>query len=378
MRILHVITGLQKAAGTSVFCGELCNQLVARGHEVSIAVCNPDATNCYPLDPRIHLVSTTTTSDYDLVHIHALWSPILHRVSTWARRKGIPIVWSPHGMITPWAMRNKWLKKLLGWWLYQRWDLKSAALLHATAQSEVDDIRRMGLRNKVIIAPLGVRLPPERIQTFKHSNIRTLLFVSRVQRKKGLPNLIEAWHRLPDELRHGWQVRIVGPEQDGHVEELKALCDQRGVGWYDCLSQSNNRTIEQSDIVFAGPKFDADLSAEYANADLFVLPTHSENFGSVVIESLAHGVPVITTKQAPWAELEEFKCGWWIDDTADALTAALHEAMECGLRSSFSTSGKDSASPLGEMGRRGRKLVEDRYTWSAVCDKILSAYERIC
>lgn len=377
MRILHVITGLQKAAGTSVFCAELCNQLVARGHEVSIAVCNPDATNRYPLDPRIHLVSMTTTSDYDIVHIHALWTPILHRVSTWARRRGIPIVWSPHGMITPWAMRNKRLKKLLGWWLYQRWDLKSAAFLHATAQSEVDDIRRMGLKNKVVIAPLGARLPPERIQTFKHSNIRTLLFVSRVQRKKGLPNLIEAWHRLPDELRHGWQVRIVGPDQDNHTVELMAQCDRLGIT-YQNLTHHSTTTTSDYNFVFAGPKYGKDLSLEYAAADLFVLPTHSENFGSVVIESLAYGVPVITTKQAPWAELEEFKCGWWIDDTVDALTAALREAMECGLRSSFSISGKDSASPLVEMGQRGRKLVEERYTWSAVCDKILDAYERIC
>ena len=130
--------------------------------------------------------------------------------------------------------------------------------------------------------------------------------------------------------------------------------------------------IEQSNIIFVGPKYDSDLAAEYANADLFVLPTHSENFGSVVIEALAHGVPVITTKEAPWSELEEFKCGWWIDDTVDALVRTLKEASF--LHCKTTTSDSDM---LAQMGERGRAFVEKRYTWSAVCDRMVRGYEEI-
>lgn len=369
MKILHIITGMQKAAGTSVFCGEICNGLVAFGNDVAIAVVNPGSPDCYPLDSRIKLISISSLIDsskrstcsarpeYDLIHIHALWSPILHKVANWASGNQVPIVWSPHGMLTPWAMNNKKCKKLLAWWLYQRWDLKKASLIHATAQSEVEDVRRMGLKNRVVVVPLGVKIDDRVERIERVDGKKTLLFVSRVQRKKGLANLVRAWAKLKQESSicstrlNGWKVRIVGPDQDNHTAELKSLCDELGV---------------VQDFEFAGPKYGADLKWEYAAADLFVLPTHSENFGSVVIEALAHAVPVITTKGAPWAELEERKCGWWIDLGVDALAIALQKAMALSDLDRY------------EMGVRGRKLVEERYTWAAVEEKMSKAYEFVC
>ena len=354
MKVLHVTTGMRKASGVTTFVDNVTAELKERGVEVSVVMKEADLASC------------------DVVHIHGLWSPLLHHASGWARRNGIPVVWSPHGMLQKWALRNKWWKKFVAIALYQWRDLHSAALLHATAQSEVEDIRRLGLRNKVVVAPLGVRIEGKSKSevVVEHRSVKTLLFVSRVQRKKGLPNLIEAWSRLPEDLRKDWQIRIVGPDQDGHVSELKAQCDRLGISWYDCQMQSNNRTIEQSNIIFVGPKYDSDLAAEYDNADLFVLPTHSENFGSVVIEALAHGVPVITTKEAPWSELEEFKCGWWIDDNVDALTDSLRAAIKQSERSNNRTI-------LQEMGHRGHQLVLNRYAWSAVCDKMVRGYEEV-
>ena len=355
MKILHVIAGMQKAAGTSVFCGEVCNGLVALGHEVSIAVVNPEAPDCYPIDSRVELISvvsllhSTTPSllHFDLIHIHALWSPILHKVAKWARANKIPVVWSPHGMLTPWAMNNRWLKKHLAWWLYQRWDLARADLLHVTAESEVEDVRRMGLKNRVVVAPLGVNVDDRLECVERGDGKKTLLFVSRVQKKKGLENLVRAWAQLTLEIKRKWIVRIVGPDQEGHTAELMALCDELGCS---------------SDFEFVGPKYGDELQREYASADLFVLPTHSENFGSVVIEALAHSVPVITTKGAPWQELEARGCGWWIDIGVEPLAKVLKEAI---------------ATPdekRREMGLRGRKLVEEKYIWAVVTEKILCGY----
>ena len=355
MRILHVITGMQKAAGTSVFCCEVANGLVAAGHDVAVAVCNPNSKGCYPLDPRVRLISIDSllqsTVRYDIVHIHALWAPILHKVGKWAHKNKMPVVWSPHGMITPWAMNNKKLKKWLGWWLYQRWDLAKARLIHATAASEVEDVRRLGLLNRIVVVPLGVRVGG-RVAHVERANGRkkVLLFVSRVQKKKGLINLARAWACLSSDVRAGWKVRIVGPDQEGHAKEVKSECDRLGiVGEWE----------------FAGPMFGNDLDMEYRLADLFVLPTHSENFGSVVIESLARGVPVITTKGTPWNELEERECGWWIDVGVEPLTEALKHAMSL----------PDAA--RREMGERGRRLVEEKYTWEAVVKSMVSGYEEL-
>ena len=438
MNILHVITGMQKAAGTSVFCGEVCNQLVAQGHEVTLATISGQSE--YSLDPRIRVIAISdlvgvkswsgrkednnsnlqlvtptptnqkvqtpsSTSTYDLIHIHALWQPILHRVSSWARTNHIPVIWSPHGMITPWAMNNKKWKKYLAWYLYQKRDLQSAALLHATAQSEVEDIQRMGLKNKVMIAPLGVNLPDLRSRTRSRSTMedsslqpstfnvqrstKTLLFVSRVQRKKGLPMLLDAWAKLPSEIKKNWYIRIVGPDQDNHIAELKSQCDRLGLTYLDeteIIKDESGRAVVPStavnkieppsststssstfsyDVVFVGPKFDNDLQQEYANADLFVLPTHSENFGSVVIEALAHNVPVICTKGAPWKDLEDYNCGYWVDISVDALADALGKTISM------------SPEERREMGLNGHALVYTKYTWKAVGDTIAKVYQKI-
>ena len=174
--------------------------------------------------------------------------------------------------------------------------------------------------------------------------MKTVQFVGRISPYKGLPDLLRAFD-VDD-----WKLRIVGPDQDGYVAELKRLAKHLGIS---------------DKVEFVGPKFGDELIKEYASADLFVLPTYSENFGSVVIESLAQGVPVICTKGAPWKELEDYGCGWWPDVGVAPLRQALHDAMAL------------SDAERKQMGERGRRLVEEKYTWKAVCAKLMSGYELV-
>ena len=121
----------------------------------------------------------------------------------------------------------------------------------------------------------------------------------------------------------------------------------------------------EDQFILTGALNDDEKWEAYARAGLFVLPTYSENFGIVIAEALWAGVPVITTKGTPWKELEERKCGWWIDVGVEPLVGALKEAM--------SHSDEERAA----MGARGRQLVEEKYTWKAVVKAMVKGYEEI-
>lgn len=360
MKILHAIRGLPVAAGTTTFVVEIANEMARHGHEVVVAVyCEPSPHDVGLFDGRVTVLSIAKVIagglKFDVVHLHALWSWDLHRVAVWARRCGVRIVWSPHGMLTEWALSQGRMKKLFAWHLFQRRDLVRSACLHVTAPSEVEDVQRIGLRTSTVVIPLGVTpaMPVDEVLALKReaekSSVRTLLFVSRIQKKKGLVNLIRAWAdlKLRSKCTHGWRVRIVGPDSENHTAELRLLC-----GELSCTE----------DFSFVGELRGSALQNEYACADLFVLPTMSENFGSVVIESLACATPVITTEGAPWQGLEDHQCGWWIKIGVESLVKTLEMAMSMSIGDRLA------------MGLRGRQWVESDFSWPKVVDQLLCKY----
>lgn len=362
MKILHAIQGLPVAAGTTTFVAGVANESARMGHDVTVAVyCEPAPHDRALFDASVKVVSmpsiidrpATESTRFDVVHIHSMWNIWLHRVAVWCRKNEIPYVCSPHGSATPWAMRYKAWKKWTVWWLYQRRDFRKAVALHVTVPTEQTFVRRLGMKNPVIVAPLGVALPPVKTRVDDGRTRRVFLFVSRVQKVKGLDNLIRAVSELRKSGVSDGQIplfRIVGPDQENHTAELKLLAHELGV---------------EKDFEFAGPRYGDELSAEYERADVFVLPSRSENFSAVVADALAHAVPVITTKGTPWSEIEEFNCGWWVDVGIDPLLPALKSAMAC------------SESDLIEMGRRGRKLIEKRYSWSRATADLIAGYQRV-
>ena len=282
----------------------------------------------------------------DLVHDHGLWLPTNHAAAQAAARRGVPRVVSTRGMLEPWARAHRRLKKTVAWWTYQRRDLHAAAVLHATAPAEAQNLRGLGLRQSIAVIPNGVDVPSETATLASRDGApRRALFLSRVHPKKGLPLFLDAWAEVRPSH---WELLIVGPDEDGHRAELEGQAARLGIAG----------DVHFRDAVADDAKWDL-----YRSADLFVLPTHSENFGVVVAEALAAGVPALTTVGAPWQDLRDHGCGWWTEIGVRPLAEALRDAVS------------RSDAERAAMGARGRALVAEQYGWPRIAQQMLAVYE---
>ena len=373
MKVLHVISGISRSSGGP---SRSCQGLVAAECKAGIDAWVWPLNGGKPWidgvrDVRRRLDDAEELRKellgFDLVHIHGLWNLRLHKIAVACRQMGIKYIIAPRGMLEPWSLQQKWLKKRLARFLYQDNDLKCAAALHATAGSEAEQFRKLGFKNPVIISPNGVNVPKSLEPRNTLNTRKRVLFVSRMHPKKGVLELVEACAKLFSSssvysVVKNWCCELVytvnGDFEHEYEAKVKARVNELGL---------------QDQFVFTGALNDDEKWKAYARADLFVLPTYSENFGIVVAEALWAGVPVITTKGTPWGELETWKCGKWIDLPEEGSNPSDWPALVTALMEMMSLSDAERR----EMGERGRKLVEEKYTWEAVVKAMVEGYERV-
>jgi glycosyltransferase involved in cell wall biosynthesis len=247
-------------------------------------------------------------------------------------------------MLSTWSLSRSARKKRLVARLFENEHLHTAACLRATSEDEAGHFRAYGLRGPIAVVPNGVELPFVASRS-RNDHRRRVLFLSRLHPVKGIEFLLKAW-ALSMKYHREWELVIAGPDESNHRSKMELV--ERALGltnviWLDAV---------QGDA----------KSALYRSADLFILPTHTENFGLVVAEALAHEVPVITTKNAPWEGLCRHRCGWWVDLSDNALALALDEAM------SLSDAERDA------MGARGRVWMERDFAWPAIGKHMYEVY----
>lgn len=362
MRVIHVIPAItEEAAGPSYSVPRLCESLIGTGVDVQLAALDWATMparlpylKTFPLglgprrlgfSPKMRhwLRQEATSGRVEIVHNHSLWMMPNVYPGAAVSDSRCRLVVAPRGTLSMHAMGINALQKNIFWRLLQAHALRAAACFHATAESEYEDIRRLGFRQPVCILPNGIDVPP--MVQAPNTGRRQLLFLGRIHPIKGIDNLLRAWqsveHQFPE-----WDLVVAGPDNGGYLAQMQALTEK----------------LQLKRIMFRGALYGDQKLQAYRDASLYVLPTHSENFGMTVAEALAAGTPAIVTKGAPWGELEKQGAGWWIDIGVEPLVACLEHAL---------------ASPPtrhAEMGRAGREWMLRDYSWEGIGVQLAEVY----
>lgn len=361
MKIIHYIPSIDRmAGGISTYMQVLAKPLgrMAEVHIMTHASENPLVMeNCKVHDiPRYRpfsgvwkkaVVDLLDSVRPDIVHVNCCWTPDCAMIQQLAQKRGYKVVLTPHGMLEPWIIkRHYWTRKVPALLLYQKAAVRKADCIQSTAESERDNLLKLGYNTNIKVVRLGIDADGiEMKRSWKKT--RQILFLSRVHVKKGINFLIEAAAALRSEL-HGYKILVAGEGDADYVAEMKRMIADNGL---------------QDIVQLVGGVYGDEKWRLFQTSDFFVLPTHSENFGLAIAESLASGTPVITTVGTPWNDLNDSNSGAWIEIGTQPLTETLRKFLAL------------SDEELEAMGRNGRKLIEEKYSANVMAEEMMEVYK---
>lgn len=363
MKVIHYIPTIDRNwGGTTAYMQLLANELgkLTELHIFTHASENPvDIQNCqihnlatikHPTEFKRQFQFLIKEIQPNVFHVNGCWTPGCALTQKWTQEMGIKVVLTPHGMLEPWILaRHYWTRKVPALLLYQKAAVKKADCLHATAVSEKENLLKLGYNHRIEIIPNGIEVDKISLKN-NWERKKRILFLSRIHVKKGIEFLLEAAALLKDKLE-GYVIEIAGEGEKEYIAQLKQKAKELQI---------------ESLVQFCGGVYGDQKWKLFQEADVFVLPTFSENFGIVVAEALACGTPVITTKGTPWEELETTNCGWWTEIGTQPVADALNKFLQL------------STQELEAMGRNGRKLVEQKYSSRKMAEDMVKLYHKIC
>lgn len=289
---------------------------------------------------------------FDILHQHGLWMPVSLLSKKLKKQTTIKKIIQPHGFLMPYSRNLSKLKKDLIFSIYERSNIESSDMLVACAKEEALVLRNLFPNKNIAVIPNGISdaffNAKDETENFKRK--KRMLFLSQIIPVKGLERIIKSFKEIGVNNFLDWEFIIAGYENAQYKRILEKMITDFGL----------------KDVVkFIGPKFGLDKIKMFDNSDVFVLPSHSENFGLVIAEALSRGVPVLTTKGTPWSELESNNCGFWVDNT------------DLGIKKGVLQILQSSEEELKEMGLRGKKLISEKYLWSKCSQKTSEMYQWI-
>ncbi len=380
MKILHVIPSLNdQLDGPANAIGKMCVNLKAKGLDITIYTTNLHMINYNQLSGLDLSVFKTCKNNnycfslglwhainkniehYDLIHIHALWVFTTTITAYIARKKNIPYIVSPHGMLDYYSVyHDKWksLKKVLYFSVLDKFNLDNASVIHVTTSDELKRMRHMNIKAPHMIQSIGIQkteflsLPSKGYFRNKYSflnGIKVILFLGRIHYKKGLEILLDAYKIVLSKTDKAYLV-IAGPDNEGYKNILEKKISALNL---------------DGKVLFTGLVGGKDKIEILADADVFCLPSFQENFGIAVAEAMAAGLPVVISDQVNiHAEISQANAGIVTRCDADEVAGAILKIL-------------NDDSLRAEMGQNARKLVFDKFTWDKIADDMVESYKKI-
>lgn len=285
----------------------------------------------------------------NLIDIQGIWSSASIFNLIYNKLIPTPYIITPRGMLEKWALKQSYFKKLIYFFFIEKYHLKNAVCLRATSLMEVKTFKKLGFKNKIINVPNAITIPKIKfINKLKFKKKKRLLFLSRIHEKKGIIELLNAWKHLHSKYSD-WELVICGYDEKGYKNKMIKL--------------SNDLKLKR--VKWKKDVMGKDKNDLFLSSDLFILLSHSENFGLVIAEALSFCVPVITTRNTPWYDLKKNNCGWCIDLKEKKIIKTLKNAMNLS----------DKTRLL--MGKRGRKWVSKDFSDQSIGIKMQSVYDWI-
>lgn len=285
---------------------------------------------------------------YDLYHVQGLWQYMGHGVAAFARKQHKPYVVTLRGMLYPQALAHSAMIKKISLALYQRKDLQRAACIQATCIDEMKHYRALGFSNPVAVLPNPIETDGIIDRPIRQNDRLRIGYLGRVHPRKRIERLIYAFDALRDELRNA-ELLIIGADDKQYEEFLHKEVER----------------LHLTNIRFTGFLTGKEKDEAVSSLSYLAVPSDFENFGNIVTEALVRGVPVIASKGMPWQDLEEYHCGWWVNNDQETINNALLQAISIPKEERL------------QMGVNGRRLIQEKYSVQMLGRKMKQLYEWI-